>query len=276
MIKKILYFLMIICIIALCITTIIITYTLKSPYELMISNGDLQLDQFNDADNFMVGYGKLVDKRYYSGIVTEEEDSVVIIKIDLNNEFTLNVSLNDYIKNGETIAINGEEIILSPINGKVVEILNKGNNCYINLLDFSKLRIEFSINSELYANINYKSIVNASFGDYQFDTNIEFIDYKINNGSFKIRVNYNDIEHVTCPGLDLKVELILFQKENCLIVPKQYLRQNSQGNYLIVNEHGKYTYKNVKVGRITESEVEIISGVTAGQIICFPNDGKSN
>jgi hypothetical protein len=276
MIKKIAYFGMVLSIIALCITTIVITYTLKSPYELMLGDGDLELQQFNDADNYMIGKGRLIDKRYFTGTVVEEEQSFKTVSVNTTDNFELKTSLNEFVLAGSILAINDEGPIIAPVDGKVVEINNIDFNCNIILLDFTKLKIVFSIDGDLYANVDYHTAVKSYFGDYSFVTNIEFIDYKIVNGEFKVQANYKDEYHVTCPGLQVKVEVVVFQKDNCYIVPKMYLRQNSQGYYLVFNEQGQYNYRNVVVGKITESEVEILSGVSAGQIISFPNDGNSD
>ncbi len=70
------------------------------------------------------------------------------------------------------------------------------------------------------------------------------------------------------PGYEVKTVIETSRKENILAIPRESLRSRSDGNYeVLIVKDGKINYQKVKVGIVTSENVEILEGLTEGDLV---------
>ena len=68
----------------------------------------------------------------------------------------------------------------------------------------------------------------------------------------------------------VRVQVILEKKDNVLLLPPQAIRKFEGRNFVVVQDGGQQRRVDVKVGIIADDKVEILDGVTEGQVIVAP------
>lgn len=89
----------------------------------------------------------------------------------------------------------------------------------------------------------------------------------LNTRTLKVRARADNPDGVLLPGQFVRVELILETIENALLVPSEALIPDLQGHKVLVSEGGKAKEQRVEIGIRTDREVEILSGLKAGDTV---------
>jgi len=88
-----------------------------------------------------------------------------------------------------------------------------------------------------------------------------------NQNQSSLIIHVDDLPAGVAEGMNVTVKIILAQKNNVLIIPKEAL-SNSSGNYTVhVLNKGARREVGINIGIETASEVEITKGLTAGQVV---------
>lgn len=85
--------------------------------------------------------------------------------------------------------------------------------------------------------------------------------------TLRIRAIAENREGLLLPGQFVRVELILETVENALLVPTQSIIQEMEGARVFISKNGKASQVNVTTGTRTEREIEILSGLNAGDTL---------
>jgi len=88
-----------------------------------------------------------------------------------------------------------------------------------------------------------------------------------NTRTIKIRAVADNRERLLMPGQFVQVDLILETKEEALLIPTQAVIQEMEGAKVFVSRNGKAEPVAVTAGIRTESELEIVSGLSAGDTL---------
>ncbi len=89
----------------------------------------------------------------------------------------------------------------------------------------------------------------------------------LNTRTLRVRALAGNPEGILLPGQFVRVELILETIENALLVPSEALIPDLQGYKLFVNDGGQAREQRVETGIRTDREVEILSGLRAGDTV---------
>ncbi len=89
----------------------------------------------------------------------------------------------------------------------------------------------------------------------------------LNTRTLKVRALADNPDGVLLPGQFARVELILETIENALLVPTEAIVPDLQGHKVFVNHGGKAKEERVEIGIRTDREVEILSGLKAGDTV---------
>lgn len=153
----------------------------------------------------------------------------------------------------------------------------------VNLLDINPIKIDFQVAEKYLQHIKLDQIVEAftnAFPNEVFSGKIYALDPQIDpiTHSILIRATLDNENYKLKPGLFVKLNIILTENSNALLIPNEALMPNNDKQFVfkVENEIAKLT--EVKIGQRLEHEVEIISGlkpndcvVTAGQIKIMDN-----
>jgi membrane fusion protein, multidrug efflux system len=88
-----------------------------------------------------------------------------------------------------------------------------------------------------------------------------------NTRTIKIRAIADNRERLLLPGQFVQVDLILETKEEALLIPTQAIIQEMEGAKVFVSRKGRAEPVMVTTGIRTESELEIVSGLSSGDTL---------
>ena len=167
--------------------------------------------------------------------------------------------------------------ITAPFNG-VLGLRNISEGSYItpqqvvtSIQQLNPVKIDFSI-PERYASliktgslINFKiegSTENFQGTVFAFEPGID-----VSSRSLKIRARANNPSNKLKPGAFAKIELVLDKNANALMVPTQAIVPILKGQQVFISKNGKAEAIAVETGLRSESQVQILSGLAAGDSV---------
>ncbi|HZF75949.1 MAG TPA: efflux RND transporter periplasmic adaptor subunit [Acetobacteraceae bacterium] len=136
--------------------------------------------------------------------------------------------------------------------------------------DISRVRVEFSVPEVFLARVQVGSPVlarSSAFGDRRFEGVVAVVDTRIDTATRTVRVisEFPNPEEVLKPGLFMTVELVLEQRPDALLVAEEALDPLGDRNFVYVVRDGRARRVEVKLGQRLPGEVEVTSGVAAGE-----------
>jgi membrane fusion protein (multidrug efflux system) len=167
--------------------------------------------------------------------------------------------------------------ITAPFNG-VLGLRNISEGSYItpqqvvtSIQQLNPVKIDFSI-PERYASliktgslINFKiegSTENFQGTVFAFEPGID-----VSSRSLKIRARANNPSNKLKPGAFAKIELVLDKNANALMVPTQAIVPILKGQQVFISKNRKAEAIAVETGLRSESQVQILSGLAAGDSV---------
>jgi len=172
-------------------------------------------------------------------------------------------------------ALAGDFVIKAEATGRVYKILKEKGE-FVNTLnpvailgDASDFLIEMKVDEYDIARIRQGQRVLFTMDSYKgkvFDATVEVIEPLMDeqSRSFTVKANFVTKPVVLYPNLSLEANIIIRSKEKALTIPRSYLTADSMVKL------GKNKMRKVEVGLKDYQKVEILSGLTAVDIIYKP------
>jgi len=116
-----------------------------------------------------------------------------------------------------------------------------------------------------------------AYADKKIKAKVEHIYYEsqtINNVTiYKVDLVPEEIPEFFRSGMNATIEFIVFDKENILIIPLEALQKEDQKNFVLVKENSQADPqpRAVETGASDDKNIEILSGINAGDIIIVKN-----
>ena len=202
-------------------------------------------------------------------------------------------SLDSSVLDVEVAELSKKEAYLySPIAGTItaIEGIKTGTNLtaltagssYIKIVDLNSLHFVASIDETDYNKIfigQKVEILLDAFPDETFIGHVSFISKEgkkmLSGGvTIPIEITFDEMPTDLALGLSGDAEFVVSEKENSLIIPKEFLKSLNGKDVVYVLEDNKPIAKEVEIGLNTISKVEIINGLNEGQEIVLTNNGK--
>ena len=206
--------------------------------------------------------------------ISKKSESYKIKKDDLLKD----LKLKNFVKKGEILVELKSGNIIAPFNGVLgytglTEDILVSNNIVIITIDD---------NSTIYSDIkipeNYASYIKkglpvevkiANYKDKIFKGEVDFVSSRINADTrsllSRIKVNNKDLDLISGSLLEVSVK---FNLRNSLSVPDTSVMVEGDKSYVYkVNDENIANKTEVKIGLRTDENIEIISGLTQGDII---------
>lgn len=166
--------------------------------------------------------------------------------------------------------------VLAPFDGRVglrqvsVGALVQPGTVVTTLDDISRVRVEFSVPEVNIARIRAGSTViarSSAFGDRRFEGRIAVLDTRIDTTTRTIRVisEFDNPDEALKPGLFMTVEIELDRRPDALLIAEEALDPVGDRNYVYVIRDNRARRVEVRLGQRLPGEVEIVSGLTAGE-----------
>lgn len=168
--------------------------------------------------------------------------------------------------------------VAAPFSGRVglrqvsVGALVQPGTLVTTLDDISKVRVEFAVPEVFLARLRVGSQVTArssAFGDRRFTGTVAVVDTRIDTTTRTVRVisEFDNAEEELKPGLFMTVELVLQTRSDALLAAEEALDPLGDRNFVYVIRDNRASRVEVRIGQRLPGEVEILSGVTASDVV---------
>ena len=206
--------------------------------------------------------------------ISKKSESYKIKKDDLLKE----LKLKNFVKKGEILIELKSGNIIAPFNGVLgytgltEDILVSNNIVIITIDDNSTIYSDIKI-PENYASYIKKGLpVEVKIANYKekiFKGEVDFVSSRINADTrsllSRIKLNNKDLELISGSLLEVSVK---FNLRNSLSVPDTSVMVEGDKSYVYkINDENIANKTEVKTGLRTDENIEIISGLTQGDII---------
>ena len=206
--------------------------------------------------------------------ISKKSESYKIKKDDLLED----LKLKNYVKKGEILIELKSGNIIAPFNGVLgytgltEDILVSNNIVIITIDDNSTIYSDIKI-PENYASYIKKGLpVEVKIANYKekiFKGEVDFVSSRINADTrsllSRIKVNNKDLDLISGSLLEVSVK---FNLRNSLSVPDTSVMVEGDKSYVYkINDENIANKTEVKTGLRTDENIEIISGLTQGDII---------
>ena len=210
----------------------------------------------------------------YGTAISKKSKTFKIKKDDLFED----LKLKNFVKKGEVLIKLKSGDILAPYSGVLgytglTEDILVSNNIFIITLDdnsviYSDIKIPESYSTFIKKGLPVE-VTLSSFKDKTFSGEIDFVSSRINADTrsllSRIKVKNENLELISGSLLEVKVK---FDLRNSLSVPDTSVMIEGDKSYVYkINAENIANKTEVKTGLRGDSNIEIISGLTAGDII---------
>ena len=223
---------------------------------------------------------EVVEKKFSEKIetfgtaISKKSESYKIKKDDLLKD----LKLKNFVKKGEILIELKSGNIIAPFNGVLgytgltEDILVSNNIVIITIDDNSTIYSDIKI-PENYASYIKKGLpVEVKIANYKekiFKGEVDFVSSRINADTrsllSRIKVNNKDLDLISGSLLEVSVK---FNLRNSLSVPDTSVMVEGDKSYVYkINDENIANKTEVKIGLRTDENIEIISGLTQGDII---------
>lgn len=179
----------------------------------------------------------------------------------------------------EKLAIN------APFNGMIGlhnisagEYVNAGQDL-VNIVDINTLKFDFSLPETFLSKVKLNQkieIVTPAFPDKTYTGTVIAISPAINEASrsFTVRALIDNTNLELRPGLFASATLEISRNESALLVPEQALIPQGQQYFIMKVVDGKVVQVPVTIGQRKNADVELTSGLNAGDVVIIAGQIK--
>ena len=222
-----------------------------------------------------------------SNLASFDTEQVIFLQLDKLDKLDHQDSLQDL---QDSIDMIVEQIatanILSPIRGQVVSIIEEmaigapiGNAVFLmEIADTEQPMIEAAIEEQYISYIAVGHPVVVSIAGQEISGNIEKIGLSAQAAAsagtptvaLEIAIDQNDPDHqdyMVLPGSSALVSLVLQEIPDAFVLPRGPFLTSGNRQYVYKVEGNTAQRVNITVGNTTETLVEILSGVSVGDVI---------
>ncbi|MSO89751.1 MAG: efflux RND transporter periplasmic adaptor subunit [Rhodospirillaceae bacterium] len=138
--------------------------------------------------------------------------------------------------------------------------------------DVSKIKIEFSVPEIVLAALKPGLAVvarTAAHGARTFTGTVTTVDTRVDAVTRSVRTNavFDNTDEALKPGMFMTVELSLGRRANAVLIPEEALLPEGIKQYVFAVRDGRAIKTEVHLGRRLPGEIEIASGLVAGDVV---------
>ncbi len=155
----------------------------------------------------------------------------------------------------------------------------KAGTSLVRLDDLSTLKLDLRVPERLLSRLAVGQSIRVGFDAWpgrEFEARVETIDTAIDDAgrSVVVRGRLDNAENLLRPGMFARARLVLAAREAAVMVPEESILASAEGEYLFVVRADKAERQPIEAGARYQGEVEILSGVQAGDLVVTAGQGK--
>jgi RND family efflux transporter MFP subunit len=89
--------------------------------------------------------------------------------------------------------------------------------------------------------------------------------------TFRIEVTINNPGLVLRPGMFIKADIVVEQRADIIVIPKQLVLSRQNRSVVFVEEEGRAQQRNIEIGLSNDLMVEVIAGLSEGERLITRN-----
>jgi HlyD family secretion protein len=238
----------------------------------------------NNTESVYSKYAAVVETIYVdSGQYVNKGDLIAVLS---SEELAYDISQQEIQvqqKKLDLIKLNeDDDAITSPISGTVLTVLvneqgyvEKGTQLF-KIADLDKMEVKIDIDELDIMNISKGqevTITSDVFENEFFSGKVKSISLSGSNSSgvttYEVTVSLDDRKNLMS-GMNVDVEIMISQNENTLVIPIEAVSKIG-GKYVVMvkDEEGNIIASEIEVGIITDSNIEVIGGLSQGNSIYY-------
>lgn len=167
--------------------------------------------------------------------------------------------------------------IKAPFAGLITDLpyYTRGNRVEVNsvlaqVMDYSKLIMELSLPGQELGRVRIGQpalVVNYTLPDDTLKGQITQVSPAIDpeTRAFKAKVIIDNADLMLRPGMFVKVDVTVAQKDSAIVIPKDIILTKSRGKTVFVVEKGSASERLVETGLENPAEIEVINGLKANE-----------
>lgn len=166
-------------------------------------------------------------------------------------------------------------VIKAPISGTLSTLdvkegqLAGAGQVAATVVDTSKIYIKIDVIEDIVNKIkpgDNVSVKIPAISDEIFNSTISYVSptADVGNKLYSVKIYLNNDNNLIKQGMTGEVELALDKKENIIVLEKESILNDVNGDYVYILEDNKAVKKEVVVGLVSGDKVEVISGVNIG------------
>lgn len=119
-------------------------------------------------------------------------------------------------------------------------------------------------------------VIADAWPEHELPATVSFIAPAVDesSGTLDVHLQVQDSEARLRQGMTVSVSILTAQKQQALLVPKDYIWHTEQGWQVFTLADGKTALTPIELGLQSTTAVEVIKGITAGTQLVLPDDVK--
>lgn len=165
--------------------------------------------------------------------------------------------------------------ILSPINGVIVKTFTEqgeflGNGGQVaEIIDVSKVLAKVNIPEReiAVARKGKKVLITLDALPGETFTGViktRGVEANLNNRSFPIEIEIKNAKGKLLPGMLVRMKMRTFHLKDQIVIPRHTIQEDENGSFVFISQEGKAVRRVVKTGIALDQEIQILSGLKAG------------
>jgi len=186
----------------------------------------------------------------------------------------------------EEVEINLEDsIVKSPISGTISQLnvesgeLVSAGQPLLKVIDLEEMLVEIDLTAESVSRINLGDKVNVKPEIMQHyivgEVSTISPSADLESRTFKVKVKIDNPERRIKDGMFATVEITKGSSGDVVVVPiESVVNLNTDSPYLFVVENNRAVRKDIEIGIITDTQVEILEGLNAGENVIIKGQNR--
>jgi RND family efflux transporter MFP subunit len=193
-------------------------------------------------------------------------------------------TLTDAISDLENARIQLEKLnVYAPITGYLTglvdtteETIVEANTAIAQVVDYARVLVDLRIPNSQMPMIDLGQevrISNYAFRDQLFPGRITVLDPTLDPASrtFRIEVAVDNPNLVLRPGMFVKADIVVEQRADVLVIPKQLILQRRGRDVVFVEEAGVAQEREIEIGLQDDVMAEVVEGLAEGERVITSN-----
>jgi len=177
----------------------------------------------------------------------------------------------------------GKMNVYAPLTGYLTALVDTTENTIVEqnivigqVVDYSQVLTDLKIPNSQMPNIAMGQevrVTNYAFRDQTFIGHVSVLDPALDPATrtFRIEVAVDNADLVLRPGMFIKADIVVEQRSDIIVIPKELVLSRQNRNVVFVEEEGRAQQRYIETGLSDDFVVEVVDGLEEGERLITSN-----